>query len=380
MEVLVLSCGMGGGHNAAGRAVAEELERRGHHATFMNAFELKGRKTAALINNAYIGIVQRFPGGFGAIYSLGDAYRRLPIGSPVYWANGKMAGYMERLLREHPFDAIVASHTFPAQTLTKMKRDGFPLPPTFFIATDYTCTPFEEETDCDFTVIPSPELAEEFSRFGMDKDRFLPFGIPVRRAFSEKISRDDARRRLGWPSNGFVMVLTGGSIGAGQLSSAINVLLPFVSADARRRLIVICGNNRRLYKKLFRKYAGNHQIVLLKHTDQMADFLHGCDVFISKPGGLSSTEAAAAGVPLIHISPIPGCESRNFRFFADHGMSFAVKNLKRDLLPAVEALCDAAAVSRMRQAQHTVLDPFAADRLCDFIEKTVLSAREKPED
>ena len=126
MEVLVLSCGMGGGHNAAGRAVAEELERRGHHATFMNAFELKGRKTAALINNAYIRIAQLVPGLFGAIYFLGEAYRRLPIPSPVYWANGKMSGYLQRLLDEHHFDTIVATHTFPAQTLTAMKRKGTP--------------------------------------------------------------------------------------------------------------------------------------------------------------------------------------------------------------------------------------------------------------
>lgn len=89
MEVLVLSCGMGGGHNSAGQAVAEELQRRGHCVTFMNAFDLKDKKTSAFINSAYISIAQRVPRLFGAIYSLGNVYRRLPIKSPVYWANGK---------------------------------------------------------------------------------------------------------------------------------------------------------------------------------------------------------------------------------------------------------------------------------------------------
>ena len=117
MEVLVLSCGMGGGHNSAGRAVMEELQRRGHSVTFMNAFDLKDKKTSDLINNAYIGVAQRVPGLFGALYFLGDAYRRLPIRSPVYWANGKMAEYLERFLGEHHFDAIVVSHTFPALLL-----------------------------------------------------------------------------------------------------------------------------------------------------------------------------------------------------------------------------------------------------------------------
>lgn len=371
MEVLILSCGMGGGHNSAGQAVAEQLQRRGHSVTFMNAYDLKGRKTSAFINNAYIRIAQRVPWLFGAIYFLGDAYRHLPIQSPVYWANGKMAGYVERLLEEHHFDAIVASHTFPAQTLTKMKREGLPLPRTFFVATDYTCTPFEEESDCDYTVIPSPELTDEFCHYGFGKERLLPFGIPVRQEFAGDISRDEARKKLGWNPDSFVVLLSGGSIGAGQISTAIKVLRPFLSGDSRRQLIVVCGNNRRLYERLCRTCAGCNQITLLEKTEQMADLMHGCDVFISKPGGLSSTEAAAAGVPLIHISPIPGCESHNFRFFAAHGMSIAVKNLKRELLPAVESTRDPAVVSRMRQAQHTTLDRFSTSRLCDFIEQAV---------
>ena len=370
MEVLVLSCGMGGGHNSAGQAIQEELQRRGHSVTFMNAFDLKGKKTSTFINSAYISIAQRVPRLFGAIYFLGNVYRRLPIKSPVYWANGKMAKYLEQLLKAHHYDAIVTSHTFPAQTLTKMRLEGIPLPKTFFVATDYTCTPFEEESDCDYTVIPSPELREEFCHYGFTNDRLLPFGIPVRREFAEVMPHDEARQKLGWDNDSFVILLSGGSIGAGQISTAISVLRPFLSVDVRRQLVVICGNNRKLYEKLSKQCAGCSQIILMEQTKKMADLMHGCDVFISKPGGLSSTEAAAVGVPLIHISPIPGCETRNYRFFADHGMSIAVKNLKRDLLPAVEALRDPAVVDRMRQAQHTTLNRFSTARLCSFIEQT----------
>lgn len=376
MEVLILSCGMGGGHNSAGQAVAEELRRRGHEVMFLNAYDLKGKKTASVINNLYICIAQRVPRLFGVIYFLGDAYRRLPIHSPVYWANGKMAKYLEPLLRSHRFDAIVATHTFPAQTLTKMKREGKALPPTFFVATDYTCTPFEEESDCDYTVIPSPELRDEFCRYGFDGSRILSFGIPVRAEFAAEESRAEARRKLGWEENQFVMLLSGGSIGAGKIAASIAALRPFLAEDETRRLIVICGNNRRLYERLRKQCAGCGQITVLERTEQMADFMHGCDVFISKPGGLSSTEAAAAGVPLIHISPIPGCETRNFRFFADHGMSIPVRSPRRELRKAVETLCSPAAADAMRQAQRDNLDRFSTARLCDLIEHTAGSSHE----
>ena len=91
---------------------------------------------------------------------------------------------------------------------------------------------------------------------------------------------------------------------------------------------------------------------------------------------LSSTEAAAAGVPLIHISPIPGCETRNFRFFADHGMSIPVRSPRRELRKAVETLCSPAAAAAMRQAQRDNLDRFSTARLCDLIEHTAGSSHE----
>ena len=70
MEILILSCGTGGGHNAAGRAVAEELERRGHTVTCLDPFQLVGRHTAGLVGGAYIQLVQRAPRLFGFVYAL----------------------------------------------------------------------------------------------------------------------------------------------------------------------------------------------------------------------------------------------------------------------------------------------------------------------
>ena len=45
------------------------------------------------------------------------------------------------------------------------------------------------------------------------------------------------------------------------------------------------------------------------------------DVLFTKPGGLSSTEAAVRRVPLVHTDPIPGCETKNRAFFVSRGMS-----------------------------------------------------------
>ena len=106
----------------------------------------------------------------------------------------------------------------------------------------------------------------------------------------------------------------------------------------------------------------------MRSTNKMALYLKASDVFISKPGGLSSTESAAAGVPLVHISPIPGCESRNAEFFAKEGIAVKVENTETELLSAVERLSEPGNAEEMRKRQRTVINQNAAMDICKLLE------------
>lgn len=87
MDALILTCGTGGGHNSAAKAVKEEMERRGHHVHLMNPYMLRSMALTRAIDGLYIFIAKRMPRFFGVIYNIGEAYRRLPGHSPVYGAN-----------------------------------------------------------------------------------------------------------------------------------------------------------------------------------------------------------------------------------------------------------------------------------------------------
>ena len=92
------------------------------------------------------------------------------------------------------------------------------------------------------------------------------------------------------------------------------------------------------------------------------------EILISKPGGITSTEAAAYGIPLIHTSPIPGCETRNAAFYASRGMSIRVST-QAQLLDAVEKSSQKDIASQMLQAQHAEINPNAAADICSFAEQ-----------
>ena len=365
MNALMLTCGTGGGHNSACAAVAEAMAARGHRVTTLNPYTLKNDQVAEVIDKAYILLAQKAPNAFGAAYKLGDVYRKLPFPSPVYQLNRQMEPVLERYMEEHHFDAVVTTHLFPAEILTSMKRRKTSVPRTYFIATDYACIPFTEETDLDWYIIPAKELTAEFVGRGIDEARIRPLGIPVRPPFYQREDRDVVRARLGLSADRKMILVAGGSIGAGHIQKVVGILLDRYGPDAD--IIVVCGSNQELKEHVERAFSG--RCTVLGFTDQMADYLKACDLYLSKPGGLSSTEAAVVGTALVHITPIPGCETSNMHFFAQNGMSLAVDSPEHELINACDRLLEKGARERMIQAQHRVIPADAAGDICALLEE-----------
>lgn len=371
MEALILSCGTGGGHNAAGKAIEEELILRGHKAVMINPYNLAGDKLPKRVDGAYIKLATDAPNAFGLMYSLGQAVRRLPGSSPIYWANGLMAQRMEEYLSAHNYDVVIMPHLFPAEILTFLKRRGKRVPKMVFIATDYSCIPFTEETDCDYYVIPSSLLKEDFIRRGIPEDKLLPLGIPVSRSFTEDLTKAQAKTMLSLEADRNYILLSGGSIGAGGMQETVQSIKDEIIKDPSYALIVICGSNSRLYEQLSEKYAHDSQIIPIKRTSRMAWYLKACSVFITKPGGLSSTEAAVSGVPLIHVSPIPGCESINLKFFTQNNMSLDGGRQKEQLIKALSEIKNEQLINKMINSQKQIINGRSTQDICDFLQTLI---------
>lgn len=357
MDALILSLGTGGGHNAAGRAIQEALEERGHRAVFLNPYDLLGGESSKKIDNIYIKLAQRLPWLFGAIYQLGNLYRHLPWHSPVFLCNRKMAPVLKEYLDKNHCDVIISTHIFSGEIIATMHELGLKLPGTVFVATDYTCVPFSEETFCDSLVIASGLLTEEYISHGIEGERIIPAGIPVSSQFREGPSKQVAKAMAGLDPEKSYILLAGGSMGAGGLIKTVGLLLKW--CRGRDYIpVVVSGNNKRLQKKLSRRFSG--RIILIGYTDRLHIYLRACDAYITKPGGLSSTEAAVMGIPIIHMNRIPGCETKNMRFFSELGMSISAKNTKESLFSALDRAVSSDGALKMRLLQKKYINPDAA--------------------
>ncbi len=367
MDALILSCGTGGGHDSAARAILEEMRLRGHNATMLNPYTLHSEQLARRINRLYISMVQKTPRLFGAVYTAGQLYRMLPCRSPVYFANRRMVPVMEKYLSEHPADVVVMTHLYPAEILTNMKNSGLTIPKTIFISTDYVCIPFTEETKCDAYITPAQDLAQDYVNRGLPGEKLHPFGIPTSRAFADAPTKAEARRHLMLDAQKKYILLTGGSMGGGKIRDAIDRLIEAVAAREELGLIVVCGSNKALYTQLTAAQPPN--TVVIGYTDEMASYMRAADLFITKPGGLSSTEAAVCGVPMLHAAAIPGCELYNATYFSRHGMSVVCHAPHEIAEQALALLADEKACVRMTACQRALVDGSAAARICTFAEQ-----------
>lgn len=369
MKILILSCDTGEGHNAAGRAVKEAAELRGHQADMIDMFLLSGKGASHAVGGAYVGIVKHTPRLFGFIYKLGMLITSAKRNSPVYYANALLAKKLAAYIQEYHYDIIITPHLYPAETLTYMKKKDLLTIPTAAIGTDYTCIPFWEETNLDCYFLPHEDMISEYAKRGVPTEKLFPYGIPVRQAFTQTGDRIAARNRYHLPLDVPIYLVMSGSMGFGKLAL-------FTAELARRckngeHIIIICGSNEKIEKILKHEFRFNERVHILGYTTHVALYMDACDVIFTKPGGLTSTEALVKNIPIVHTAPIPGCETANRNFFGARHLSVSSKHLSKQIQLGRLLINDERLRKEMSDAQRVHRKPDAAMRIINKLEELV---------
>lgn len=365
MKALILSCNTGQGHNTAGRAVLEALQARGVPAEMHDALSFGGQKTSGVVSGSYLKITQRSPRTFGRLYRAGSLISNPRFKSPVYYANSLYAVKLEDFIIHHGFDTILCPHLFPAEALTYLRQKRGLRVKCYGIATDYTCTPFWEETDVDVFFIPHHALRAEYERKGFPPARLVETGIPVPRAFIEKRNMAEARSALGLPQDLVLYLLMSGSMGFGDVPDIAAHLCDL--GGSNMRVLVLTGHNERLTEELARRFGREPRVQPVGYTKQVALYMDACDVTLTKPGGLTSTEAAVKNVPFVHTAPIPGCETENARFFGRLGISLPTTTPLESAQAALLLHNDRELRQRQLASQREQINACAADDVVGYL-------------
>ena len=156
-----------------------------------------------------------------------------------------------------------------------------------------------------------------------------------------------------------------GSMGYGDIADIVWELRGLLPENAV--LLALCGSNDKLRANLGEEFADYPALRPLGYTDKVGLYMDAADLLITKPGGLSTTEAAVKEIPLVHATPIPGWEEDNVLFFTSLGMSRTGSNPQEMAQTAVSLLFDQAAREEMIRAQRTQINKFAARDIVNYI-------------
>jgi len=141
----------------------------------------------------------------------------------------------------------------------------------------------------------------------------------------------------------------------------------FEHGNSHTRVVAITGNNEEMYREFEREFAGEERLILLGFTKEVPLYMSACDLLLTKPGGLSSTEALVKGIPIIHTSPIPGCESENVQFFTEHHLSLCANTPADAGRLAVTLMHDDFLRNQIIEAQKKYRCENSAKQIVDYI-------------
>lgn len=358
-KILILTCNTGEGHNSAAYAIKTALTHKGISCELVDPVAFKSEKAKNFVSSFYNNLIKKTPSLFGAIYKLGDMYSSTSLPSPVYWANASYSDSLQNYIVENQFDAVICTHLYGMEAMTAILKKTPALVPCYGILTDYTCIPFLAETKLDGYFVPHEGVKQYMMERGYQEDSIHVSGIPVDARFTERVDQNSARSALGIDPNKNVYLLMTGGIGCENMMSLCDELLSTLHKDSL--IFVLTGRNENMKNKLDEKYHANQQLRTVAFTKQVNLYMTAADVMLSKPGGLSSTEAAVVNVPLVHVNAIPGCETYNARFFSEHGMSLWAKN-KTDAVQLAQSLTrNPVDAEKMRVMQRKYSNPNAAN-------------------
>lgn len=354
MRVLILSCNTGGGHNTAAKALLEVFANQNDYCEIKDALSFGGQLASDLVCDTYIEMVKKTPKIFGELYNFSEklgqitTQSKVKLRSPVYLINKIYADALKEYIILNKFDCVICTHIFPAEAMTSLVKRNINIP-VYFVVTDYACPPMLEETMMSLIFSPHIDSLRTFTEKGISKNIIVSTGIPVSQKFTLQANKEASRNLLGIPQDSKAYLIMSGSMGYGDsIDTCKNILM---QNDDKTKVIVLTGNNEKLYKEFEKTFENNNQLMLVSFTDKVSLYMDACDVLLTKPGGLSSTEALVKGIPIVHTAPIPGCETENVNFFTNHHLSLCANDSEDAAILAIKLMNDDFLRNQINQAQ-----------------------------
>ncbi len=356
-RVLIMSTSAGSGHIRAAEALAAKFRAHPGVGEVINEDALK--YTNALFSDFYskfyATLVESAPTLLGWWYDQSD--------EP--WKTDTMRLALDRLntaplvkfIRDFAPDITVCTHFMPAGVISHLISGKKLDTQLSIVVTDFDFHALWLSRVFHRYFVALEEAKAHLQQLGIPPDRVTVSGIPVADGFSQPKDGPALRRELGLQPGLPLLLVSAGALGKGPAEAIVRELLKLRNPAQG---VVVCGRNAALREKLATLVGGRGGFVLLGYTDRMDDWMAAADLFIGKPGGLTTAEALASRLPMVIVAPIPGQEERNSDHLLEEGIAIRINDLLTLPYKIDRLLDDPDRLRRMRENTARLAKPDAA--------------------
>lgn len=369
-RVLIISTSAGTGHVRAAQALEKVFasDPRVERVVHEDALNFTNKIFREMYSSLYMRLVRSAPTALGWAYRASDEPWK---GEPARLLLDRLnTRKLVKMIRDFDPHLIVCTHFMPAGIISHLLGKGEFSTRLAITVTDMDCHAMWLVRRFHRYFVAIDEAKAHLEALGLPAERITVSGIPIDPVFSQRVDRVAARKEFGLDPKRATLLLSAGALGVGPTELIVGRLNQ-LRHDFQ--CVVVCGRNPAVKSRVEKAAAGHpKRFKILGYTDRMHELMHLSDLYIGKPGGLTTAEALTCGLPMAIFSPIPGQEERNSDHLLEEGAAIRCNELttlpfKLDQLLAnparLAAMSKAAKAFAHPQAARTVVDTLLSDRL-----------------
>lgn len=319
-RILILTGALGDGHNKAAQAILEaaQVYRPEVEVRVVDFLEWTHPRMHTVGAYCFMQWVTKLPSLYGYLY------RQTQPDNTFSQLFKRMKSFRTKrmldLLDEFRPTEVICTLPGAASAMSYMKINGYTSVPIATVMTDYAEHSYWIHAGIDRYLVGAEHVKQAVMRYGVPASRIEVTGIPVRRPFTRTYDKEQLRTKHGLrPDQPVVLVMGGGHglIGKSLLPVLQSGLLP-----EGLQVVIVCGRNESLKRTLETELAtgeSKHTVKVTGFVDYIHELMALADLVITKPGGVTVTEALSMRLPMLLYRPLPGQEQANAQYLTGLG-------------------------------------------------------------
>ena len=328
-KILIFYASYGGGHLSAAKAIKKCIDETYNNVEteMVDCVKYINKTLEKVTTAAYKEMAKKAPWVWGRVYNNSKSGPLAHISSR---SNSIMAIKLKRLLNSYNPDLVICTHPFAAQMTSYLKRKNKVNCSLATILTDFA--PHEQwligNEYIDYFFVAHYGMKKSLEGTGIPASKVFATGIPLSNRFLAHYNKEEILKSVGLePGKKTVLFFAGGSSHYAS-GNIYEIFESFIESFPNMQLLTITGRSPKL-KKHFDELVDvtdtGKNVKVLSFTDKVPELMSVSDLVITKPGGLTTTESLASGLPIIVINPIPGQEEENAKFLEDQKVAIWLK-------------------------------------------------------